>query len=356
MLLAARHYLFILAAVSITLTLSFVLYRNPWSTPVSKTPRPLPAPGSHYSIPRPPVGSPSHSAGNSTLGFQTILTLSAGPSWRTRGLLAAANLTGLQIQIPKQPPIDPDLVNAFQNLGAEGSPHPNHGASIAWLAHLDLIKYVIQSDLDTALIIEDDVDWDRAIRDQMVGIAGAIRSLTKVDETEAAPYGRSWDLLWIGHCGEYWDETLETAMFDDPTAYPISIYQGWAQKYLKDLPDCKRAIYRSYNPVCSFAYAVSREGARKVLELVGGAKDEAFDVAVMHNCKLGKLNCISIVPEVIHQYFPAQSFGVKSLVDIGNGEKPGPDDEKFENVMGSTENILESARCSALWDKKCPRV
>ncbi|RHZ56294.1 uncharacterized protein CDV56_108114 [Aspergillus thermomutatus] len=111
----------------------------------------------------------------------------------------------------------------------------------------------------------------------------------------------------------------------------------------------------SFNPVCSFAYAVSREGGRKVLELVGGAKDEAFDVAVMHNCKLGKLNCISIVPEVIHQYFPAQSFGVKSLVDIGNGEKPGPGDEKFENVMGSTENILQSARCSALWDRKCPR-
>lgn len=68
MLLAARHYLFILAAVSITLTLSFLLYRNPWSTPVSKGPGPLPTPAAQYSIPRPPVGSPSYNAGNSTLG------------------------------------------------------------------------------------------------------------------------------------------------------------------------------------------------------------------------------------------------------------------------------------------------
>lgn len=56
--------------------------------------------------------------------FEKILVLSAGPSWRTRGLLAAANLTGLDLQILKQPPIHPDLVNAFQALGDESTQHP----------------------------------------------------------------------------------------------------------------------------------------------------------------------------------------------------------------------------------------
>ncbi|GAB1208256.1 hypothetical protein APSETT445_006997 [Aspergillus pseudonomiae] len=289
--------------------------------------------------------------------FQSILTLSTGPSWRTRGLLAAANLTGLDIQIPPQPPINPNLVDAFEHLGPDDVQHPSHGASIAWLAHLDLIKYTIQANLDTVLIIEDDVDWDVSIRSQMVEIAESVRNLTHVDDLDQdpAPYGRDWEVLWIGHCGEYWEEQFETILYDDPTACPHSDYFGWAKPYIDRLPDRQRAVYRSFNPVCSFAYALSREGSRKVLELLGGARDEAFDVSMMHACKAGHLKCISVVPEVVHQYFPAQSFGVKSAVDIGNGQEPGPEETEFEHVMGSTENILDSARCRALWGQPCLR-
>lgn len=75
----------------------------------------------------------------------------------------------------------------------------------------------------------------------------------------------------------------------------------------------------------------------------------------MHHCQAGRLDCLSVVPEVMHQYFPAEQFGVKSLVDVGNGQEAGPRDEEFEAVMGSTENILDSARCQALWQQGCLR-
>ncbi|KIW78250.1 hypothetical protein Z517_08084 [Fonsecaea pedrosoi CBS 271.37] len=44
-------------------------------------------------------------AANSTLGvnFEKILTISMKPSWRTRGLLAAAAHTGLEITVPEPP-------------------------------------------------------------------------------------------------------------------------------------------------------------------------------------------------------------------------------------------------------------
>ncbi|OJJ95598.1 glycosyltransferase family 25 protein [Aspergillus aculeatus ATCC 16872] len=307
--------------------------------------------------------SPVSDAANSTLGFQAIFALSAGPSWRTRGLLAAANLTGLEITLPPQPPISAAVVTAFQALG-DGT-HPTQGASKAWLAHLDLIKHIHQSRLDTALILEDDVDWDRALRSQAPRIAAAVRNLTHTPPTEDnnndAPYGRAWDLLWLGHCGEFWEDSIETVVFDDPATIPHAQYSGWAREYIARLPDRRRAVYRSYNPVCSFAYALSRDGAQKVLELVGGGGDEAFDIAVMHHCRAGRLECLSVVPEVVHQYFPAERFGVKSLVDVGNGEVDGPgkgeeEGEDFEAVMGSTENILESARCWALWRQTCLRL
>ncbi|EAU38147.1 conserved hypothetical protein [Aspergillus terreus NIH2624] len=358
MLVSPRHLSFFgITAFLLFLIVSLHKWRPP-SHSMASVPPHAPSPS-----PSPPDGNaatdinPVASAGNSTLGFQKILALSAGPSWRSRGLQAAAELTGLQIEIPAQPPINPDLVNAYQTMGPASVEHPTHGASIAWLAHLDLIKHVLQSNLDTALILEDDVDWDRALREQMVRTASAVRNLTHLPphQESDAPYGRAWDVLWIGHCGEYWDEGVETVVFEDTGVCPHDKYFGWAGQYVSRLPDRKRAVYWSYNPVCSFAYGMTRAGARRVLEQVGGSQDESFDVAMMHACRQRRLDCISVVPEVVHQYFPAQKYGVQSLVDIGNGKEPGPADEVFESVMGSTENILESARCFALWGKTCLR-
>ncbi|KAE8145228.1 hypothetical protein BDV25DRAFT_165135 [Aspergillus avenaceus] len=352
MLLATRQYLYFA-------TIFFLLFVL-WSTfryyPSQGTKAVLPSKLSGLSSVSTPSPLPlTHTAGNATLGFQKVLALSTGPSWRTRGLMAAANLTGLDIDIPPQPPIHPDLVRTFETLGPEDGQRPGHGASIAWLAHLDIIKYTIQSGFDTALIIEDDVDWDVSIRSQAVQIAEAVRNLTSTPELETAPYGRYWDVLWIGHCGEFWDEQFETILYDDPTACPNKYYFGWAKGYLERIPDNHRAVYRSSNPVCSFAYAVSQGGSRKILEQLGAGQDEAFDVSMMHACRAGRLNCISVVPEVVHQYFPHPDYEVSSHVDIGNGKPAGPADTEFEHVMGSTENILESARCRALWNQRCLR-
>ncbi|KAJ5720916.1 uncharacterized protein N7483_008850 [Penicillium malachiteum] len=301
---------------------------------------------------------PVDCAGNETLGFGQILVLSHGPSWRTRGLAAAASLTGLHYIIPPQPPVHPDLSDAFAQLGSDqGKDHPTSGGSRAWLAHLDLIKHVYQLNLETALIIEDDIDWDVSLRIQMKSIASAIRNLTHTYNHDDLPYGREWDIIWMGHCGEFWDKEFETVIFDDIAVCPHEKYHGWAQKYISRIPKGKRGVYWSKNPVCSFAYALSHDGARKVLELTGAGQGEAFDVKMMGECKSGNLKCISVIPEVIHQYFPAEDFRVKSLKDLGDEENLGStrDDDIFESIKGSTENILFSARCRALWGETCIR-
>lgn len=148
---------------------------------------------------------------------------------------------------------------------------------------------------------------------------------------------------------------METVVFEDPTVCQHSKYLGWAKGLIERLPDLRRNVYLSANPICTFACALSRDGARKVLQHLGGVKGEAFDVIMMHACRRGVLKCISVVPEVVHQYFPAEDFGVKSLVDIGNGEEGSPVDPSFKKVMGSTENILHRARRFALWGQTCLR-
>ncbi|CAI7618362.1 uncharacterized protein N7487_001099 [Penicillium crustosum] len=342
MLLSSRQTSFVLFAALLVSCWVFFrpLYLSPTREPASASVFPTIPP------------HPEESAGNETLG---ILALSHSESWRTRGLVAAARLTGLQITIPPQPPTHPDLINAFARLGPheQEKDHPTPGGSRAWLAHLDLIKFAYQSNFQTTLIIEDDVDWDVSVRTQMKNIASAVRSLTKTAQDERWPYGCGWDVLWIGHCGEYWEEGFETVLFEDDTVCPHANYSGWAHQYLSRLPDGKRAIYWSNNPVCSFAYALSHDGARKVLGLTGAGQGEAFDIKMMGECKAGNLRCISVAPEVIHQYFPPEEYRLKSLVDIGNGEAPGPEDAVFESTKGTTENILHSARCQALWADTC---
>ncbi|KAL4748436.1 hypothetical protein BDW72DRAFT_214817 [Aspergillus terricola var. indicus] len=299
--------------------------------------------------------SPRDNAGNNTIGFQQIFALSQRPSWRTRGLDAAANLTGLQITIPPQPPVDDRLAEAFANIQGDlwETQHPSPGASKAWLAHLDLLKHVYQSEIETALILEDDVDWDIALRSQMMNISMAVRNLTRAPETDRSPYSLEWDVLWLGHCGERWDESIETIVFNDTHVCPHEDYRGFWPDEIALLPDLKRTVYRSSSPVCTFAYAVTHEGARGILESLGAGQGEAFDVQLQIECHSRRLTCISVVPEVFHQYFPPAQFGVKSDVDIGNNKGDEPVDELFESVMGSTENILHSARCRALWGSDC---
>ncbi|KAL4914553.1 hypothetical protein BDW62DRAFT_213330 [Aspergillus aurantiobrunneus] len=297
----------------------------------------------------PPVSGPA-AAGNSTLGFEAILALSPFPSWRTRGLHAAANLTGLHIQTPPQPPILPKAVEGFRSLSNEKESRPNYGSAAAWIAHLDLIKHVIQSDLESALILEDDVDWDLAIREQMVGVAAAVRELTKAPASDATPYGHAWDVLWVGLCVEAWDSSVESALVHDPTVVPSHLYVGHGKPAVDRLPKDQRVVFHSTMPYCTFAYAVSREGARNLLRQLGAGRDMAFDVALMNHCKRRSLNCVSVIPELFRHYTPSPNMRGASLVNL---EDKDGDIMDVEVEMGLTENILQSARCHSLWGRSC---
>ncbi|KAL5041765.1 hypothetical protein BDW71DRAFT_191185 [Aspergillus fruticulosus] len=353
---AVRWRWYLCAAPAITLLWMLYLLSSDQRPRVFAHSRPLSADNStdNSTVDNSLSQQPLTGAGNSTLGFEAILALSPFPSWRTTGLQAAAQLTGLDIQIPPQPPISPEIIDAFASLGPEDARHPNHGSAVAWMAHLDLIKHVVQSEFETALILEDDVDWDLSIREQMVGVAEAVRRLTKTADSTAdstaAPYGLSWDVLWVGLCAETWDRGFETQFIDDETVIPADRYVGLGKAPVDRLPSGQRAVFYSGAPICTFAYALTREGARNVLLDVGAGKDEAFDISLMNGCRERNLTCISVLPELFRHYIPSDKVGGSSLVNSKGDGETGTD---IEEEMGHTENILESARCHALWGQPC---
>lgn len=281
------------------------------------------------------------------------------PSWRTRGLLAAAGLTGLTVEIPKQATPTSEMITAFRSLGSSHVKHPLRGEAYNWLAHLDMIKYINANDYTTSLILEDDVDWDLSIKEQMKLISEAVRIFTHADEDDGEegiyPYGEKWDILWLGHCGEPTRTETRRISFLDPTMPPLSNLTGWSTKYHEGLQEGYRVIQRAVNPVCSFGFAVTRRGAQKILKWAGKGENEAYDIRLMQGCKEKRLSCVVVNPEVMHHYVPPREFGHISNVAEGNGRASEAEEEEFERIMGNTANLVNSTRCRALFDSTCMR-
>jgi hypothetical protein len=136
--------------------------------------------------------------------FETFVTLSRGTAWRVHGLKAASQETKLTIEIPEQPQFDDAAIHALQNAGSPDAGKPSRGAALAWLTHLDLLRYIIRRGFSTALIIEDDVDWAVEIKGQMATLSDKVREFTATSSANQDTYGDAWDVLWLGFCGELW--------------------------------------------------------------------------------------------------------------------------------------------------------
>lgn len=313
---------------------------------------------SHKSIIGQSRSSPRELAANSTLGFQKLLALSMKPSWRTRGLKAAANLTRLEFTIPPQGENSDDLVNAFQNIGADrGAKRPAYGSARAWLSHLDLLKYVIASDLETAFIVEDDVDWDVRIKEEMRLVSDNVRAYTGAEDDDTAPFGMDWDVLWLGHCGSIiTDDMAGSRVYADDSRCETELYSGWSKRFLREnLTEGHRQVQPAKLTVCTFGFGVTRDGARKMLPLLSQGGNEAYDVALSGYCNDRKLKCILVNPQLFNHYEPPRDSGYLSDVHVGDGQGQTSDDSNFEDSMGTTGNIMKSARCEALFNNTCMR-
>ncbi|KAK5111177.1 hypothetical protein LTR85_012226 [Meristemomyces frigidus] len=216
-----------------------------------------------------------------------------------------------------------------------------------------MLKHVVQSGIDTALILEDDVDWDVTLKVQIRLVSDAVRNLTSVLASDPSPYGHDWDILWIGHCGERTDLDTVRVEFPDPTVPIHANYTGWSQEYQKNIGEGHRLVQHGIDPVCTFAYAVTKQGAQNVLRWAGSGQNEAFDIRLMEGCMHKVLKVVSVQPEIMHHYTPPHDAGYWSDVNVGDGKGVVSEDAQFDSVMGGTENILNSTRCKILFDSTC---
>ncbi|KXJ86585.1 hypothetical protein Micbo1qcDRAFT_179839 [Microdochium bolleyi] len=309
------------------------------------------------------LATPREQVANATLGTSQDNSMLAGgleASWLQRSRQVSTSPS-------RHPPVSQVMIETFQHMGPPGkATRPEQGSAAAWLAHIDILRHVVSSDLESALIVEDDVDWDLRIKHQMQLISDNIREFTRAgdDPADTTPYGSAstgWDVLWIGHCGSMSDNldgtdpSLRKPIFYRDSTRPTNAqYRGWARDFVvNEVPDGHRAVFESRMTICTFAYAVSRRGAYNLLDLATRANSEAFDVALHEYCRDKKLKRIMVSPQVFNHYEPSADRGHVSLVKGADGKGEAKDESEFEDYKGSTENIVNSARCMALWGKSC---
>jgi len=154
------------------------------------------------------------------------------------------------------------------------------------------------------------------------------------------PYGDPalWDLLYMGHCGDYFHPTargfedghvkpddlakIQHISFPDKTMSSFEDLHPWTTSLLSNLrvPQNTRLVHRSVFPLCTFAYAVSRQGAKRLVNELASleATDHAaYDVAILISCRDSGLRCWTVNPELFH-HLPGKSIiqGVENITFV----------------------------------------
>ncbi|KAF2830596.1 hypothetical protein CC86DRAFT_163934 [Ophiobolus disseminans] len=332
---------------------------------------------------------------NSTLGFEAIFAINA--PWRTDrkdSLMLATAHTGATIEWI-------DGINA-SSIDERAYPQGNHrtmtkGNLGSWRAHMNVIRTIIEQNLSTALILEDDADWDHQLRHQLASFGLAARTLPDMlknadragqvhipstDETGSPssnidpmdltkrstlplpstfsassyyPYGDKWDILWLGHCGTsfppHQNGTAKDSVPDrlkllnDPTVPPPQLTSAQSP-----YPPNTRIYHRTHSTLCTLAYAVSQGGARKIMYEHGMRNlDKGYDFALSEWCDgetkhMGERPmCLTSSPAVFGHYWPdnREAGGGKSdIAGVGGGGIVSTGRGLVRSVRGGLEALI----------------
>ncbi|KAJ5504763.1 hypothetical protein N7463_007637 [Penicillium fimorum] len=285
---------------------------------------------------------------NTTLGFEHIYAIGLKERTDKRDFLTvAASVSGFDV----------DWVDGVRSQDLQQKALPN-GYNLStiepnvigcWRAHMNVLKSVIANSYSTALVLEDDADWDVNIKTQLREFARGLHSL-KGDKkvSKQAPYGTDWDLLWIGGCSSAADvnETQFYAIPNDPTVPRVERRRTWfgpLDSWKEEFPeDSTRFIYRAQEGCCTFGYAVTARGAKKILTALAIDHIELpVDVAMAELCGgLGdreRIECFAPFPNLIGTYRPAGPAYKDS--DINSGDQNVHEEQAYNLVYSTRRNI-----------------
>lgn len=225
----------------------------------------------------------------------------------------------------------------------------------------------MEQNIQSALILEDDSDWDLRIKSQMYELAKASRILlqpqsqTQAEESRdflpddhshdrslselnseaieptTSPYGDpdKWDLLWLGHCATRFPRatdgtgsiSLDRVVFPDETV-PESQHIGiqWGDDQLvTQYPNHTRVVHHVTGNACTLAYGVSLPGARHMLyEMSVNKITDVLDLMMTAMCEGAedrkKRVCLTVQPQLFQHHRPIGPKSAQSDISSHSAE------------------------------------
>jgi hypothetical protein len=168
---------------------------------------------------------------------------------------------------------------------------------------------MVQKRIQSALIIEDDADWDVLLKPQMLSFARGTRALQNSTLPMHSPYGDSWNLLTLGHIGvnnKPFKEQKYYVTHNDPTVI------SEARRRFDRRPDLSaeklqgnytRLVMEVNRMTGTAAYAISLRGAARLLydqAIVPDAQpiDLAIAVVCRHDATWNEPFCLGAYPMI----------------------------------------------------------
>ncbi|CAD6586269.1 MAG: hypothetical protein ASARMPRED_002490 [Alectoria sarmentosa] len=237
--------------------------------------------------------------------FQHIFALALPDRFdRVRPLLDAANATNINVTI-LDAVRDKQIAEDAWPKGWSENHEKKVGELGCLMSHVRTWKKMIIENIESALIMESDADWDLRIRETMQDVASASKRL--VDWPFDAPtrpgifpYGDKWDIIWIGHCGSWNHENHRIYSFNDSTVPPEDYEYTFTDtpREQQHRPGTRSVFPLGY-AVCSTAYAISNAGAVKLEKEFREGSDN-IDLRLAQICRENQdVNCLGVWPQLI---------------------------------------------------------
>lgn len=241
---------------------------------------------------------------------------------------------------------------------------------------------MVQENIASALILEDDADWDIRIKNQMQDFARAAHLLVQpvsgttdqyLDPTypqpsaeqlptdfdlgkesvtmpTTSPYGDldRWDMLWLGHCGTRFPRAsdinapLGRVLILNDTTVPepqhLAMRFGNAE-LVNEYPPHTRVVSRARMNTCTLGYGLSLPGARRLLYELGihkmtGTTDMMFRSVCDGVDGRPIRTCLTVQPQLFQHHRPV---GVRSTFSDISVHGPELNERAYtKNIRWST--------------------
>ncbi|KAK7203586.1 hypothetical protein BZA70DRAFT_312241 [Myxozyma melibiosi] len=275
-----RPFILLAASVSVTVAIFFIIV-----SAISLDPFPLPlrpliktsTTGADTDSKMPHTFALATAAQNESLGFGEIVYISMPyRTDRQDAMNLVASTTGIKLKLI--PGVDGSTIH--EKAKPDFLPENLTPSALGcWRAHADAWRYMLDSNLESLLILEDDVDWDINIHEIMEHLSLEMQNNPlRLDpqterEREAAPYGLDWDFLFLGHC-------LDSANPDRNDLFHMYKDNNMPEResQIHEMKDMERRFglseqqiseYRTLSPTwfpaCTMSYAITRRGAQRLL-------------------------------------------------------------------------------------------